>query len=70
MKQVQTHVVVKNLIKKGNVEGKLKKDFFGNPIRKLKEINSKVVVPSESEIKNNPRSKSAKLRIAEKIDGH
>lgn len=62
--------VVKNLIKKGNVEGKLKKDFFGNPVRKLKEINSKVVVPSESEIKNNPRSKSAKLRIAEKIDGH
>jgi len=60
--------VVKNLIKKGNVEGELKKDFFGNPIRQLKEINSKVVVPSEYEIKNNSRSKSAKLRIAEKID--
>jgi len=60
--------LVKNLIKKGNVEGHIKKDFFGNPIRKLKEINRKVIVPSDSEIKDNPRARSAKLRIAEKIN--
>lgn len=60
--------LVKNLIKKGNVKGHIKKDFFGNPIRKLKEINSKVIVPSDSEIKENPRARSAKLRIAEKIN--
>ena len=60
--------LVKNLIKKGNFEGKLEKDFFGNPIKKLKEINSKVIMASSSEIKKNSRARSAKLRIAEKIN--
>ena len=59
--------LVKNLVKKGNLEGDLKKDFYGNPIKSYKEISKKVIVPSEKEIKNNPRARSAKLRIAEKI---
>ena len=60
--------LVKNLVKKGNFEGKVEKDFFGNPIKKLKEINSKVIVASGCEIKENSRARSAKLRIAEKIN--
>ncbi len=58
--------LVKNLIKKGDFEGNLKKDFFGNPIKQLKEINNKIIVASQKEIKDNPRSRSGKLRIAEK----
>ena len=60
--------LVKNLMKKGSFSGKIQKDFFGNPIKKIKEINSKVIVASESEIKKNPRARSAKLRIAKKIN--
>jgi len=58
--------LVKNLIKKGNLEGNAKKDFFGNPIKDLKEINRKVIVATADEIKQNSRARSAKLRIAEK----
>jgi 16S rRNA (cytosine1402-N4)-methyltransferase len=60
--------LVKNLMKKGNFEGKMEQDFFGNPIKKLKEINSKVIVASDLETKENSRARSAKLRIAEKIN--
>ena len=60
--------LIKNLMKKGNLEGKLEKDFFGNPIKKLKEINNKVIIASEYEVKENSRARSAKLRIAEKIN--
>ena len=59
--------LVKNLVKKGNVEGNLQKDFYGNPLKNFKEISKKAIVPSEQEIKTNPRARSAKLRIAEKI---
>ena len=59
--------LVKNLVKKGNIEGNLQKDFYGNPLKIFKEISKKVIVPSEQEIKTNPRARSAKLRIAEKI---
>lgn len=59
--------LVKNLIKKGNFEGRIESDFFGNPIKKLVEINNKIIMASAYEIKNNSRAKSAKLRIAEKI---
>ena len=59
--------LVKNLFKKGNIEGVIKKDFFGNINKPLNEINTKVIVPSLQEVINNSRSKSAKLRIAEKI---
>ena len=59
--------IVKNIFRSGNVDGKIKKDFYGNPLTDLKIINRKVIVPSEEEQKNNPRSRSAKLRVAEKI---
>jgi 16S rRNA (cytosine1402-N4)-methyltransferase len=58
--------LVKNLMKTGNFEGKLEKDFYGNPLTPLRMINSKPIVPDNEEIERNPRSRSAKLRIAEK----
>lgn len=58
--------MVKNMMKTGNVEGKENKDFFGNMITPFKLINNKVIVPDDKEIISNPRSRSAKLRIAEK----
>lgn len=59
--------IVKNFIRSGNIDGVVEKDFYGNPLTKLKAINRKVIIPSEEEQKNNPRSRSAKLRVAEKI---
>ncbi len=59
--------LVKNFIRSGNFEGKLEKDFFGNVLSPLKAINNKVIVASEEEVTRNPRSRSAKLRIAEKL---
>lgn len=58
--------MVKNIMKTGNVEGKAEQDFFGNLKTPFKIINNKVIVPSDEEIEANPRSRSAKLRIAEK----
>ena len=58
--------MVKNIMKTGNIEGKAKQDFFGNVETPFKLINNKVIIPSEDEIQRNPRSRSAKLRIAEK----
>ncbi|MDR0977380.1 MAG: 16S rRNA (cytosine(1402)-N(4))-methyltransferase RsmH [Prevotellaceae bacterium] len=60
--------MVKNLMKTGNTEGRQEKDFFGNLQSPLRVVNSKVMVPDEIEIERNPRSRSAKLRIAEKTD--
>ncbi len=59
--------LVKNYFKTGNMEGKLNKDFFGNILTPFDVISRKVIVPSEVELQSNPRSRSAKLRIAEKI---
>ena len=59
--------LVKNLIKTGNLQGELKKDFFGNPEVDFIPINKKIIVPDESEIEKNNRARSARLRIAEKI---
>lgn len=59
--------MVKNLIKSGNVDGNLDKDDFGNINRPLKAVNKKIIIASEEELKRNPRARSAKLRIAEKI---
>ena len=59
--------MVKNIMKTGNVEGKAIQDFFGNLQTPFKLVNNKVIVPNEEEIERNPRSRSAKLRIAEKI---
>lgn len=58
--------IVKNFIKTGNVEGNVEKDFFGRVETPLRLVNNKVIVPSDEEIMRNPRSRSAKLRIAEK----
>lgn len=58
--------MVKNIMKTGNVEGKAIQDFFGNLQTPFKLVNNKVIVPNEEEIERNPRSRSAKLRIAEK----
>jgi 16S rRNA (cytosine1402-N4)-methyltransferase len=59
--------LVKNYIKSGNVQGELVKDFYGNVQRPFKEVNRKPILPSEEEIERNPRSRSAKLRIAERV---
>jgi len=59
--------IVKNFIKAGNAKGEPNKDFFGNITKPLKAINKKVLVPGDDELKENKRSRSAKLRIAEKI---
>ena len=58
--------MVKNLIKTGNVEGRRVEDFYGNVDCPFKGVNHKVIVPDEAEQACNPRSRSAKLRIAEK----
>lgn len=59
--------IVKNLMKTGNCEGKEEKDFFGRSSSPYRLINNKVIVPDADEQERNPRSRSAKLRIAEKI---
>ncbi|MCB2221851.1 MAG: 16S rRNA (cytosine(1402)-N(4))-methyltransferase RsmH [Bacteroidetes bacterium] len=61
--------LVKNLMKTGNVEGTVHKDFFGNVETPFKVITRKPIVPTDEEIKQNNRARSAKLRIAEKING-
>ncbi len=58
--------LVKNLIKKGNPEGVVIKDEFGNIQKPFKEVVKGIISPSEDEIKSNIRARSAKLRIAEK----
>ncbi|MCR5002928.1 MAG: 16S rRNA (cytosine(1402)-N(4))-methyltransferase RsmH [Bacteroidales bacterium] len=60
--------MVKNFIKAGNVEGEIKKDVFGNVIAPLAAVNRKPILPSEEEISSNTRARSAKLRIAEKVE--
>lgn len=59
--------MVKNLMKTGNVEGQEDKDFFGKVNTPFRLVNRQVIVPSDEEMLKNPRSRSAKLRIAEKI---
>jgi len=58
--------LVKNFFKSGNFEGNIEKDFYGNTLTPFKLVNNKVMVPSQQEQQENPRSRSAKLRIAEK----
>ena len=59
--------LVKNMMKAGNVEGKVKQDFFGRTESPFRQIGGKVIVPDEEEQVRNPRSRSAKLRIGEKV---
>lgn len=58
--------IVKNMMKTGNADGKVNKDFYGNIKSPYRLVNNKVIVPSADEQEKNPRSRSAKLRIAEK----
>ena len=58
--------IVKNMMKAGNVEGKVEQDFFGRITSPYRQVN-KLTTPTEEEIQRNPRSRSAKLRISEKI---
>ena len=59
--------IVKNVMKSGNVEGKIEQDFYGRISSPFRSVNSKVIVPSDQEQQTNPRSRSAKLRVAERV---
>lgn len=59
--------IVKNFIKTGNCEGEVCKDFYGNIISPFKALNNKVITPSDEELTVNPRSRSAKMRVAVKL---
>ena len=61
--------MVKNFIRTGRADGKEEKDVFGNIHAPLKAVNRKPILPRESEITANTRARSAKLRVAEKIEG-
>ncbi len=60
--------MVKNFIKNGKIDGELEKDFYGNPLLKFKAINRKPIVATEEELQQNNRARSAKLRIAERLE--
>lgn len=60
--------MVKNFFRSGNLEGKVEQDFYGRVLTPWKQITRNPVVPSAEEIERNPRSRSAKLRVAELID--
>lgn len=60
--------LVKNFMRTGNVEGHVIKDFYGHIQAPLTLVNNRVIVPSDDEVARNPRSRSAKLRIAEKVN--
>ena len=59
--------IVKNVMKAGNAEGKVDQDFFGRISSPFRTVSNKVITPTEDELQMNPRSRSAKLRIAEKV---
>lgn len=59
--------IVKNVMKVGNAEGKVTQDFFGRTASPFRPLGNKVIVPSDDEQQRNPRSRSAKLRVAEKV---
>lgn len=60
--------IVKNFIRTGNFDGKQEKDFFGNDERIFQAVNKKPITPSHEEIDHNSRARSAKLRIASKLN--
>jgi len=59
--------LVKNYFRSGNFEGDLDKDFYGNVTSPYEQVNRKVIVPSDEELKINSRARSAKLRIGKKL---
>ena len=60
--------LVKNFFRSGNFKGLLEKDFYGNVLKPFNEINRKPIIPDENELKSNNRARSAKLRIAERLE--
>lgn len=60
--------IAKNFIKTGNVQGDLEKDFYGKVLNDWTSVNRKPIMASEEEIEVNSRARSARLRVAEKID--
>lgn len=58
--------LVKKLMKTGNVDGSVEKDFYGNIYRPFKLISKKAIIPDDAEIKENPRARSAKMRVGER----
>lgn len=59
--------MIKNFVRSGRMDGKVEQDFFGRKLTPWRAVNNKVIVPDEEEQRTNPRSRSAKLRIAEKL---
>ncbi len=60
--------LVKNLMKRGSLDGSIEKDFFGKVLKPFEEVNRKPILPSEEEIQRNTRARSAKLRIAKRVE--
>ncbi len=60
--------LVKNFMKRGSMDGSIEKDFFGNVLKPFEEITRKPIIPTEEEIQQNTRSRSAKLRIAKRLE--
>lgn len=58
--------IVKNFFKSGNFEGKIEKDFYGNPQTPIKPLTKQIITPDKEEIEQNPAARSAKMRAAEK----
>ncbi len=61
--------LVKNYMKRGNLDGSIEKDFFGNILKPFSDVTRKPISPSEEEMELNSRARSAKLRIAERTNG-
>ena len=59
--------LVKNFFRSGNLQGVIDKDSYGNTVSPFRLVNNKVITASAEEVERNPRARSAKLRIAEKI---
>ena len=59
--------LVKHFIRSGNADGVVEKDFYGNPLSPFRAVNRKVIQASEAELARNPRARSAKMRVAEKV---
>lgn len=59
--------MVKNYVRAGNIDGRVEQDFFGNRLAPFRAVNNRVIIPDEAEQTANPRSRSAKLRIAERV---
>ncbi|WP_430407024.1 16S rRNA (cytosine(1402)-N(4))-methyltransferase RsmH [Fluviicola sp.] len=60
--------LVKNLMKRGSLDGSIEKDFFGKVLKPFEEVNRKPILPGEEEIQRNTRARSAKLRIAKRVE--